>query len=447
MGQLVKPFMLIVAPVESMSGYGSRSRDVVKAILNVYSNIYEIGIQSISWGITPMTALNDISMIEIKNRIIHPNMLRKQPDICVMITIPQEYPQYGIGKYNIGINAGVETTAVPSKWLEGCNFVNLNLVSSEFSKAGYLNSQYTVQDKFGNPAGLLKVEKPIDVLFEGIDTKIYYKKDTSTFDLSMVKEDFAYLIVGHWLQGDIGCDRKDIGMTIRLFLETFKDMPTAPALVLKVSIGSYSKMDYSEIKKRIEMIKSTIQANTLPSIYLIHGNLTDTEMNELYNHPKIKAMILLTKGEGFGRPLLEFSVIGKPIITTGWSGHLDFLNKEYAILLPGKLDNVPPSAIIDFIIKEGQWFNVDYNVAIDAMKNVFHQYDFFLKRSKKIMYDNKINFSLTAMQNKLKQIFSNHIPEFPQEVVLQLPAVQQKIPALLSKFKKVEKTNEEVNNG
>lgn len=447
MGQLIKPLMLIVAPVESMSGYGSRARDLVKAILNLYSNTYEIAIQSISWGVTPMTALHDIKMFDIKSKIINIQTLRKQPDICIMVTIPQEYPQYGIGKFNIGFSAGIETTATPSKWIEGCNQMNLNIVSSEFSRVGYVNSQYAIQDRNGNPAGLLKIEKPVEVLFEGMDTRVYYKTDTSTFDLSMVKEEFAFIIVGHWLQGDIGCDRKDIAMTIRVFLETFKNMENAPALILKVSIGSYSKMDYSEITKRIDMIKSSVVADTLPSIYLIHGNLTDDEMNQLYNHPKVKSMVLLTKGEGFGRPLLEFSVIGKPIITTGWSGHMDFLNNEFAILLPGKLEKVPPSAVNDFIVADGQWFNVDYNAASDAMKNVFHQYDFFLKRAKKIMYDNKINFSLTAMQNKLQQIFGNYLPTFPQEVRLEIPQTKQEIPAMLSKFKKVEQKNDEVDNG
>lgn len=439
--------MLIVAPVESMSGYGSRARDLVKAILSLYSNTYEIAIQSISWGVTPMTALHDIKMFDIKSKIINMQSLRKQPDVCIMVTIPAEYPQYGIGKFNIGFSAGIETTATPSKWIEGCNQMNLNIVSSEFSKVGYVNSQYAIQDKYGNPAGLLKIEKPVEVLFEGMDTRVYYKTDTSTFDLSMVKEEFAFIIVGHWLQGDIGCDRKDIAMTIRVFLETFKNMENAPALILKVSIGSYSKMDYSEITKRIDMIKSSVVADTLPSIYLIHGNLTDDEMNQLYNHPKVKSMVLLTKGEGFGRPLLEFSVIGKPIITTGWSGHMDFLNKEFAILLPGKLEKVPPSAVNDFIIADGQWFNVDYNAAADAMQNVFHQYDFFLKRAKKIMYDNKINFSLTAMQNKLHQIFGNYLPSFPQEVRLEIPQTEQASPAMLSKFKKVEQKSDEVDNG
>ncbi len=95
MGQLIKPLMLIVAPVESMSGYGSRARDLVKAILSLYSDTYDIAIQSISWGAAPMTALNDISLFEIKNRILR-GQLNRQPDVCVMVTIPQEFKHYAV---------------------------------------------------------------------------------------------------------------------------------------------------------------------------------------------------------------------------------------------------------------------------------------------------------------------------------------------------------------
>ena len=42
-----------------------------------------------------------------------------------------------------------------------------------------------------------------------------------------------------------------------------------------------------------------------PNIYLVHGDFTDDEMNQLYNHPKVKVHVSFTHGEGFGRPLLE----------------------------------------------------------------------------------------------------------------------------------------------
>jgi hypothetical protein len=97
-------------------------------------------------------------------------------------------------------------------------------------------------------------------------------------------------------------------------------------------------MDRDELIKRIKMIKDTVKSNNLPNVYLLHGEFTDVEMNQIYNHSKVKAMVNLTKGEGFGRPLLEFSLTNKPIITTNWSGHTDYLNPEFVTMLPGAYD-------------------------------------------------------------------------------------------------------------
>ena len=55
-------------------------------------------------------------------------------------------------------------------------------------------------------------------------------------------------------------------------------------------------------------------------------------MNELYNHPKVKAMVSMTKGEGYGRPLAEFGLSKKPIIASGWSGQCRFPNSRYILL-------------------------------------------------------------------------------------------------------------------
>ena len=51
-------------------------------------------------------------------------------------------------------------------------------------------------------------------LFEGFVEETY-KPVKSTFDLSGVREEFCYLFVGHWIQGDLGHDRKNIGLLIR----------------------------------------------------------------------------------------------------------------------------------------------------------------------------------------------------------------------------------------
>ena len=96
--------------------------------------------------------------------------------------------------------------------------------------------------------------------------------------------------------------------------------------------------------------------NSRSSDVWVVGFLTDEEMNQLYNHPKIKSMITLTKDDGFGRPLLEFSMTGKPIIASNWSGHKDFLPMDKAIMLGGKLTQVHESAVDDFILKDSKWF-------------------------------------------------------------------------------------------
>ena len=75
-------------------------------------------------------------------------------------------------------------------------------------------------------------------------------------------------------------------------------------------------------------------------------------MNALYNHPKIKAMVSFTKAEGFGRPLLEFSSIGKPVISPHYSGQKDFLKQEFICALPGELTPIHSSAKNDYLIQK-----------------------------------------------------------------------------------------------
>ena len=253
--------------------------------------------------------------------------------------------------------------------------------------------------------------------------------DKSSFNLD-IEEDFAYLFVGHWLPGDLGEDRKNVGLLIKAFYEVFKNKKNKPALILKTCQVGSSYMDRDEILRKINAIKQTVNSKDLPNIYLLHGEFTDTEMNELYNHPKVKAMVNLTKGEGFGRPLLEFSLVKKPIITTGWSGHTDFLNPEFTTLLPGQLTPVHPSAANHMLLKEAQWFSVDQGQMGARIKDVFENYDNYVDGAKRQTYKNKNEFSWVKMKEKIDEIFTENIPEFPKEVQLQLP-----------KLKKLEKTN------
>jgi glycosyltransferase involved in cell wall biosynthesis len=148
-------------------------------------------------------------------------------------------------------------------------------------------------------------------------------------------------------------------------------------------------------------------------------------MNEIYNHPKVKAMVSFTKGEGFGRPLLEFGLTGKPIIASGWSGHIDFLHSEYNVLLSGVLENVHPSAANNWLIKESQWFQVNQKQGISALKQVYKNYKQYLKRSKKQRHYVKTNFSWDKMKDLVGNILDKNIPELPTQIKLDLPKLKK----------------------
>jgi hypothetical protein len=356
----MKPVIAISAPVNTFSGYGARSRDVVKALID--SDKYEVKILSQKWGGTPQNFLQPsnpdhkkiIDCIQVSN-----TKLDQTPDIWIQITVPNEFQK--VGKYNIGITAGIETDLCSTTWIEGCNKMDLVLTSCKHAKDVFLNSKYEQRRK-DNPeevVGIIQTTVPMELLFEGVDTKIYYKTADINKDIDYVlegiPEHFNFLVVGHWLQGDFGEDRKNMGGTIATFLQAFKDRKVKPGLILKVNGGTYSIMDREAMLSKIEEIKSKVGGD-LPNIYLLHGELTDDEMNGLYNHPKVKAMFSLTKGEGYGRPLIEFTQSQKPIIVSGWSGHTDFLSQEFTNLMKGQLTNVHPSTANQFLLTESQWF-------------------------------------------------------------------------------------------
>ena len=398
-----KPTLLFRGAVKTRSGYGAHSRDLLEALYQM--NIFDIKIDSCPWGTTPLTALDPNNTFHkwIEGNIV--NSYDGLPDFYVQVTIPSEFRRYG--KFNIGVTAGIETTVAPKDWVDGCNVMDLIITTSTFSRDVLVS---TVYDEINKDTGILikqhKIEKRIEVLFEGADTSIYNNIVNNNFELN-IKEEFAYLFVGHWLKGTLGNDRKDIGMLIRCFAETFKNETSPPALVLKTSSAGFSVKQREEFIKKIKNIIFNIPSP--PPIYLLFGELSDNEMNSLYNHPKIKAMISFTKGEGFGRPLLEFTMTGKPVIASNWSGHKDFLSLEHSILLGGTLNEVDESSIDNFIIKGSKWFTVNYNEGCEAMKIVKNRYDDFLSKSENLRTINSEKFTLEKMKDEFQKILTPYI--------------------------------------
>ena len=316
-----KPLVLLTAPIKTRSGYGNHSRDVARALIE--SDKYDFKINSVPWGATPQTALEEDNPIHnsIRQHILNEPSLPKQPDLHIHLVIPNEFNP--IGKKNLGFTAGIETTVPVPEWVVGVNRMDETIFTSTFTETVFKNAEF--EDEKQNQK--IKMTKPSSTLFEGVDTDTY--KKTRKFSpkmeeqFSKIEEDFCFLFTGHWLAGNLGEDRKDVGMMLKVFLESFKNQKNPPALVMKTSGADFSILDREDIKKKIEQIKSSVKGK-LPSVYLLHGDLTDEEMNEMYNHPKVKAHLTFTHGEGFGRPLLEASFSGKPIFLIPFSSNVLF---------------------------------------------------------------------------------------------------------------------------
>lgn len=414
---MIKKTITVSCPIDTYSGYGARSRDFVKALIE--TGEYDVKILSQRWGNTSFGYLDDHNE-DLLTSLIIPN-LTTQPDIWIQITVPNEFQK--VGKYNIGVTAGIETTVCDASWLEGCNRMDLVLTSSTHSKNVFTNTQYTQQDNQNRPVGTLKLTTPIEVLFEGIDLTKYFRTK-STFDLSSISEEFCFLFVGHWLQGDFGHDRKNVGYMIKSFLETFKNKPSQPALILKVGLGTSSLMNIDLLLQKISAIRNTVKGK-LPNIYLLEGDLSDEEVNSLYNHSKVKAMVSLTKGEGFGRPLLEFTTTGKPVMASNWSGHTDFLSPEFNYMVSGQLTRVHKSAASKgMILEEASWFTPDDSDVAKGYKDIYKSYKKYLEKGKRQSFKSKTDFSFESMKNKLNEILKNYTSSVPTQMELSLPKLE-----------------------
>lgn len=434
----MKQLCVISCPIDTYSGYGARSRDFVKALYELKKDEYDIKIISQRWGATPWGYVKD-NLDEydwVLPLVLQTPQLPKQPDIWIQITVPNEFQP--IGKYNIGVTAGIETTICDPSWIEGVNRMDLTLVSSLHAKTVFENSKFEKRDQQGQIHQIIKLEKPVEIIFEGLDLNKYFHIEDENLEesdlvlqLDEIKEEFCFLFVGHWLQGVIGEDRKNVGLMLKTFFETFKDKKQKPALIMKTSGAGASIMDRDEMLRKIDEVKSLVKGD-LPNVYLLHGELDDKDMNNLYNHSKVKAMFNLTKGEGFGRPLLEFTMSKKPIIVSAWSGHMDFLDKDFCCMVGGELRNVHPSAQVqNMILGESMWFSPNITEASFHLKNVYEKYSKYQELAKRQSHLSKTNFSFEEMKN----VLANYLNKVPKQVGLQLPQLKK---IELPKLKKVE---------
>ena len=232
----------------------------------------------------------------------------------------------------------------------------------------------------------------------------------------------------------MGQDRKDVSGLVKVFCETFKNQKRRPSLVLKTSGADFSHIDRREIRSKIQQIKGTIDSQDIPNIYFIHGDLSEKQMNHLYNHSKVKAHISFTKGEGYGRPLAEAARSGKIVMAPKWSGHIDFLDPKFSILLNGQLTEVHESAVWEGVINKGShWFTTDYALAATMIKNLFVNQKAYKSRGHKQAKHISENFTLDKMKEEFKELVKKEFPKTAKQIDIKLPDLpSMELPTLRS---------------
>ena len=312
-GSGMKTKIIVRGPVLSQSGYGEQSRFALRA-LRSREDIFDIHIIPVGWGATGWCSEDTEERRWIDKKIVATNMYMQQNgptasfDISLQITIPNEWEK--LAPINVGYTAGIETTKVAPLWLEKANLMDRMIVVSNHSKNIFDQSNYSGQHAQTKEKMTLTCQTPIKVVNYAVRPT-----DAQPIELEL-DYDFNYLCMAQF------GPRKNLVNTVKWFIEENFDQEVG--LVIKTSIKNNSIIDREHTEQRIRQAIEG-QQDRKCKIYLLHGDLNHKEITGLYQHPKIKAIISATHGEGFGLPLFEAAYNGLPVIAPGWSGQCDFL--------------------------------------------------------------------------------------------------------------------------
>ncbi len=369
--------VLLRAPVLTGSGYGVHSRQIARWLLGKEKeHNLSVTVEALNWGNTPWYTNPSSQDGLIGELMAHTGNKKQNYDVTIQLQLPNEWnPQ--LGKFNIGVTAGVETDKCNPAWIDAVNRMNLVIVPANFVKDTFMNSG--------------KVNTPIIVIPEAFPDEML--KDNQEIDLQ-IETSFNFLVFGQFTGNNPENDRKNLFYTLKWLCETFENDKEVGILV-KTNLGRNSKIDRQNTKGLLAKLIAEIRKSPFPKIHLLHGELTDKEVCGLYRHPKVKGLVSLSRGEGFGLPLLEAASCGLPVIATGWSAHTEFLNLGKYTKIDYNLQSIHESRLDNNIFMQGaRWAQVSETDAkqkikrfrdsvetpklwaLDLQKEIRNQYDF-----------------------------------------------------------------------
>lgn len=335
--------VLLRAPLLSYSGYGVHSRQVFKWLLtrkdlDVRTHILDWG--NTTWMINPDYESGLVG--EIMSRSGGPT--DEKFDITFQLQLPDEW-EPSLGKYNFGLSAWVETDRCNPEWIQKAKEMDSIIVPTNHVKKTILNTG--------------SIDSKIHVVPESyIDQISNVRLEPLELDIDT---DFNFLIVSQLTGSDSNTDRKNLFNTIKYLCDSFKNDPTV-GIILKTNSGRGTRIDRKLTYNTFQNLINQVRKGQFPKFHILHGNMSSDEIAGLYKNKSVKCLINLTRGEGFGLPILEAAASGLPVMATGWSGHMDFMGMGKFIPINYRLVDIHESRVDGRIFTAGmRWAEPNEN--------------------------------------------------------------------------------------